>query len=141
MIGCKAGGFSTPADHVTHMDDPMKIHDDLAAETNMSPDQLREFKRSDNFEAYADAKTGGEPPEEPVDDMIRLLETPADEYRDADDGFNEVEEGQQALSFLSRMKGNDQGEPTPGTDPPLSKRDMSLYAWGFDPDQNDGFLD
>jgi len=123
------------------MTDPQQIHDELASATNMAPDQLRALQDSDTFAEYADAKSGGEAPEKPVNDMIRLLETPRDEYSCEDDGFNECEEGQQALSFISRMQGNEQGEPIPGTEPPVSKRDMSLYAWGVDPDQNDGFLD
>lgn len=60
--------------------------------------------------------------------MQRLLETPKSEYRDKDDGFNEVEEANEAISFIERMSANDQGEPIPGTDPPLSKRDASLLA-------------
>jgi len=123
------------------MPNPQQIHDDLARETNMTPDQLRQLKQSDNFERYGEVKSGGEELAQPVDDMIRLLEAPAAEYECEDDGFNECEEGKQALSFLSRMKANDSGEPISGTDPPLSKRDMSLYAWGYDPDQSDGFLD
>lgn len=107
----------------------------------MTPGQLRRLKDSKNFERYGEVKSGGEGLTEPVDDMIRLLETPASEYECEDDGFNECEEAQQAISFISRMQGNESGEPVPGTDPPISKRDMSLYAWGVDPDQDDGFLD
>jgi len=123
------------------MTDPRQIHDELANATNMTPDQLRRLKETDNFERYGEEKSGGEDLDQPVDDMIRLLETPADQYSCEDDGFNECEQGQQALSFLARMKGNDSGDPISGTEPPVSKRDMSLYAWGFDPGQNDGFLD
>jgi len=120
---------------VVTMDDPMDVHDELASLTNMTPGQCR------NFELYGEEKSGGEELTKPVDDMIRLLETPATDYEDTDDGFNEVEEANQAISFINRMKGNEPGDPIEGTDPPLSKRDMSLYAWGYDPDQNDGFLD
>jgi len=121
------------------MKSPQEIHDELANATNMTPDQLRRMKNTPEWEAYGEAKSGGEDLNEPVNDMIRLLETPADEYECKDDGFNECEEGQQALSFLSRMKANDPGEPVGNTG--ISKRDFSLYGWGYDPDQNDGFID
>lgn len=121
------------------MKDPQEIHDELANATNMTPDQLRRMKDTPEWEAYGEAKSGGEDLNEPVNDMIRLLETPASEYEDEDDGFNEVEEANQALDFLSRMKGVDEGEPVGDTG--ISKRDFSLYGWGFDPDQDDGFLD
>jgi hypothetical protein len=121
------------------MTDPREIHDRVAQETNMTPDQLRRMKDTREWEAYGEAKSGGEDLNEPVNDMIRLLETPADEYEDKDDGFNEVEEGQQAISFLERMKSVEPGEPVGDTG--ISKRDFSLYGWGYDPDQNDGFMD
>jgi len=118
---------------------PREIHDELARETNMTPDQLRRLKDSPEWQAYGEAKSGGEDLNEPVNDMIRLLETPADEYACKDDGFDECEEGQQALDFLARMKGVEPGDPVGDTG--ISKRDFSLYGWGFDPDQNDGLLD
>lgn len=121
------------------MKSPQEIHDELANATNMTPDQLDRMKDTPEWQAYGEAKSGGEDLNKPVNDMIRLLETPASEYRDVDDGFNEVEEANQALSFLSRMKGNEPGEPVGDTG--ISKRDFSLYGWGFDPDQNDGFMD
>jgi len=121
------------------MQNPRKIHDRLARMTNMTPQQLERMKQTPEWQAYAEAKSGGESVNKPVNDMIRLLETPADQYECEDDGFNECEQGQQAIDFLSRMKGVEPGEPVGDTG--ISKRDFSLYGWGFDPDQNDGFLD
>jgi len=121
------------------MDDPMKIHDELANATNMTPSELDDLTETKNWDIYGERKSGGEDLNEPVDDMIRLLETPASEYEDTDDGFNEVEEANQALSFLARMKGVEDGEPMPNSDPPMSKRDMSLLAWGYDPEPEDNF--
>lgn len=118
---------------------PQDIHDELARETNMTPDELRDLKETKNWEIYGEQKSGGEDLDEPVDDMIRLLETPASEYEDKDDGFNEVEEANQAIDFLNRMKGVEDGEPMPESDPGMSKRDMSLLAWGYDPDESDGW--
>lgn len=117
--------------------DPQKIHDELAQATNMTADELRDLKETENWEIYGERKSGGEDLNEPVDDMIQLLETPASDYKDEDDGFNEVKEANQALDFLNRMKGVDDGDPMPDSDPPMSKRDMSLLAWGYDPDADD----
>jgi len=121
------------------MKSPQEIHDELANATNMTVGELRDLKESKNWEIYGEQKSGGEDLNKPVDDMIRLLETPASEYEDTNDGFNEVEEANQALSFLGRMKGVEDGEPMPNSDPPMSKRDMSLLAWGYDPDEDDRF--
>lgn len=121
------------------MKSPQEIHDELANATNMTPSELDDLKETNNWDIYGERKSGGEDLAEPVDDMIRLLETPASEYEDKDDGFNEVEEANQALSFLGRMKGVEDGDPMPDSDPPMSKRDMSLLAWGYDPDSDDGW--
>jgi len=40
------------------------------------------------------------------------------------------------LSFVGRMSENNKGEPIPGTDPELSKRDASLLSWGFDANED-----
>jgi len=103
----------------------------------MTADELRDLKETKNWDIYGERKSGGEDLNEPVDDMIRLLETPASQYEDEDDGFNEVEEANQALDFLNRMKGVEDGESMPDSDPPMSKRDMSLLAWGYDPRPSD----
>jgi len=94
------------------MKSPQAIHDELARKTDLSPDQLRDLKEMPDFQKYGDAKSGGEDLNKPVDDMIRLLETPADEYEDTDDGFNEVEEANQALAFIDRMEEVEPGETT-----------------------------
>jgi len=109
------------------------LYDEFEARVNMSVDELRDWKDSEQFDTYAENKSGGEDIEQPVDDAIRLLETPEDEWKEADDGFNEVEEAEQLLDFTSRMQGVDSGEPMSGSDPPLSKRDASLLNWGVDP--------
>jgi len=121
------------------MSDPRKVHDELARKTDLSPDQLRDLKDMPGFEKYGEAKSGGEDLNEPVNDMIRLLETPASEYEDTDDGFNEVEEANQALGFIDRMSDVEPGENVDGTN--ASKQEWSMYAWGVDPDEDDGIFD
>jgi len=120
-------------------DDPLDVHEKFTDRVNMSVDELEDWKNSNQFDVYAEKKSGGEPVEKPVDDAIRLIETPADEWADEDDGFNEVEEAQQLLSFTSRMQGNESGDPMAGSDPPLSKRDASLLSWGVDVDDGMDF--
>jgi len=114
--------------------DPVdEVFEEFNSVVNMSPTELESFGESDNFDAYESRKSGGEPIDKPREDILRLQNTPKDEWRDVDDGFNEVEEANQAISFISRMSGNDSGEPMPDTDPGLSKRDASLLNWGHDP--------
>lgn len=118
----------------------VKDKDDVFREfqnmTNMTVSEAEAWKDSENFDAYAERKSGGEDIKEPINDAIRLMETPKSEWEDKDDGFNEIEEANQLKSFISRMKANNRGEPMPNTEPPLSKRDASLINWMFDPNPN-----
>lgn len=118
-------------------DSPEKVWERFRERVNMTPGELRSWKESDNFGVYEERKSGGEDILTPVNDAIRLLETPKSEWRDVDDGFNEIEEANQLLGFTSRMQGAEQGDPMPGTDPPLSKRDASLINWAFDPNSDE----
>jgi hypothetical protein len=110
-----------------------EVWEEFQNRVNMTPGELRSWKDSDNFDVYRERKSGGEDITQPVNDAIRLLETPKADWKDKDDGFNEVEEAEQLLDFTSRMRGVNKGEPMPDTDPPLSKRDASLINWAFDP--------
>ena len=100
---------------------------------NMGAGELRDWRDSEQFEKYTAAKSGGKEPTEPINDAIRLLETPKSEWSCEDDGFNECEEAEELVNFNSRMSANKSGDPITGTDPPLSKRDASLISWGQDP--------
>ena len=116
------------------MADPVDdVFSDFQERVNMSVGELEAWKDSENFDVYESQKSGGQPIMEPVNDAIRLLETPKSEWRDVDDGFNEFTEANELLAFTGRMKEAEQGDPMSGTDPPLSKRDASLINWGFDP--------
>lgn len=65
----------------------------------------------------------------PVDRNLTLLETPREEWTLAT-----AESAMRTVSFVSRMKGAEQGEPVKidGREGP-SKRDISLKNWAFDP--------
>jgi len=103
---------------------------------NMSPGELESWRDSENREVYAERKSGGQSLDEPLDDVLRLLDTPKSEWQDKDDGFNEIQEANEVLAFTGRMKEGEQGDAMPGSDPPLSKRDASLIQWGFDPNED-----
>jgi hypothetical protein len=110
-----------------------KVYDQFQDTVNMTVGELEAWGDSQNYEEYEQRKSGGQPIDEPREDVIRLLETPKSEWEDKDDGFNEIEEAQEVNSFVGRMSEGEQGDPMPGTDPELSKRDASLLNWGFDP--------
>lgn len=113
------------------------VYEAFTDAVNMSPMELKSYGDSDNFEEYEDRKSGGQPIDEPREDVIQLLETPKDQWADEDDGFNEVEQAEEAVGFINRMKAGQQGEPMPDTDPKLSKRDASLLNWGHDPNPDE----
>jgi len=116
------------------MGDPVdNVFSEFQQKLNMSPGELKAWKQSDNRTAYAERKNKGQPLDEPLEDVMRLKETPKSEWEDKDDGFNEVEQAEEAINFVNRMSANDQGNPIPGTNPDLSKRDASLLNWGHDP--------
>lgn len=113
--------------------DPRDVHGEFTDRVNMSVAELEAWKESDNYAEYQERKSGGQPGTEPIDDAIRLLETPADEWEDKDDGFNEVEQANELLGFTARMSQVDEGEPIPETEPEISKQEASMLSWGVDP--------
>ena len=113
------------------------VFDDFQDSINMTPSELDAWADSENYDVYEERKTGGQPIDEPREDVQRLLETPKDQWRDVDDGFNEVEQAEEAVNFVNRMSAGENGDPMPGTDPALSKRDASLLNWGFDPNPDE----
>lgn len=69
----------------------------------------------------------------PIERNLKLLRTPKSEW-----GQNEVTQANRTISFVSRMKGAEQGEPTKTSDGRScpSKRDISLKNWAYDPNKN-----
>lgn len=125
--------FNRPRRQYVHMDDRDRVYDDFTQNVNMSPGELEAWADSDNYDVYEQRKSGGQPIDEPREDVLRLLDTPKSEWKDEADGFNEIEEASEVNAFISRMSAGEQGDPMPNTDPPLSKRDASLLNWGRDP--------
>ena len=62
----------------------------------------------------------------PINRNLRLLST-----KKADWGANEVKAANRTISFVSRMKGAEQGKPVSDKCP--SKRDISLKNWAYNP--------
>lgn len=107
----------------------------------MTNTELEAWADSDNYQAYKQRKNKGQQIDEPRRDVMRLMDTPKSEWEDSDsDGFNEVAEANEVIGFVSRMRGVEQGNPMPGTDPELSRRDASLLNWGFDPNEGRDFV-
>jgi hypothetical protein len=64
----------------------------------------------------------------PINRNLRLLST-----KKADWGANEVKNANRTISFVSRMKNMEQGQPVNKTCP--SKRDISLKNWAYNPNK------
>jgi len=107
---------------------PQEIHDYVDEATNMTVTELESYKESDNFDAYCDAKTGGQSCTEPINDAIDLLSTNKSNYDE-----DLADEGRELLGFLSRSVSDSAGEPIKGTEPPMSKDTGEDLAWAWDP--------
>jgi len=118
---------------------PQQLHDRVEETLNLDADELRAFKRSDYNAAYLQvASDAAQPGDEPLDDTIRLLETPASVYRDVDDGFNEVDEARELLDFQRRTQAQIASQGLGSnflTDAEnMQKREAASIRWGIDPD-------
>jgi hypothetical protein len=120
---------------------PTQLHDRFESVTNLQADQLRAFKDSKYNDAYLEqnseqAQTGNEP----LEDAIRLAETPADEWRDEDDGFNEVAEAEELLNFQRRTQGQIKsqglGDNYLTDERVMQKREAASIRWAIDPDDD-----
>jgi len=119
--------------------DPQEIGEAVREVTNLTADQLRTVRDSPINEAYLeDNSEQAQPGDEPIDDTIRLLETPIEEYRDVDDGFNEVEQGTELLKYHARVQPaiESRGLGSNFVDPQetVTKQEHASTRWGVDPD-------
>jgi hypothetical protein len=96
---------------------------------NMSPSEIRDFGEHACSGMASQEEDGGDGDERVRQRVIDLLETPADEW-----GGAEYSAAGQVISFISRMLGNDRGDPVPGDECDLARRDISLMNWGYRPD-------
>jgi len=138
-------GYGIPDDPPDRDLTPQQLHDRINEVTNLSADELRAFKDSDFNDAYNRVKSdAAQPGDEPLDDAIRLLETPASEYRDMDDGFNEIEEGRELLSFQRRTQAQiasqGLGENYLTDLEVMQVREAASIRWGINPDDEREWL-
>ena len=130
-----------PDDELT----PQQLQDRVEEALNLDADELRAFKRSDYNAAYLQvASDAAQPGDEPLDDTIRLLETPASAYRDVDDGFNEVEEARELLDFQRRTQGQIASQGLGSNfltdEMDMQRREAASIRWGIDPDEEREWL-
>ena len=130
-----------PDDELT----PTELYDRVESVTNLDVAELEAFQESKYNEAYLESNSEqAQPGDEPLEDAIRLLETSADEYRDLDDGFNEVEEAEELLDFQRRTQGQIESQGlgknylTDAKD--MTKREAASIRWGIDPDADREWL-
>lgn len=120
---------------------PNQLHDRFESVTNLQAGQLRRFKESKFNDAYLDQNSDqAQQGNEPLDDAIRLAETPAAEWQDKDDGFNEVAEAEELLNFQRRTQGaiasQGLGENYLTEEEVMPKREAASIRWGIDPDDD-----
>jgi hypothetical protein len=121
---------------------PGELHDRWEAATNLDVAALERLRSSEANATYLEenskqAQTGNEP----LTDAIRLAETPASEWSDEADGFDEVAEAQEALDYGRRSLEQPTGENVifEGDGVALTKREIADARWGFDRDPSDGW--
>jgi len=130
-----------PDDELT----PEELYERFEAAVNVTAEELREFQDSLYNERYLESNSEqSQPGDEPLEDAIELLETPADEWRDLDDGFNEVEEAEELLDFQRRTQGQIKsqglGENYLTDERDMTKREAASIRWAIDPDEEREWL-
>jgi|SRR6056297_794588 len=130
-----------PDDELT----PEELYERFEAAVNVTAEELREFQDSLYNRAYLESNSEqAQPGDEPLEDAIELLETPADEWRDLDDGFNEVEEAEELLDFQRRTQGQIKsqglGENYLTDERDMTKREAASIRWAIDPDEEREWL-
>lgn len=119
-----------------------KMHDRWERATNLQRDDLQRLKESEANEVYKNKNSGeAQPGDEPLDDAIRLAETPRSDWSKADDGFNEFEEAEEALDYGRRHLPQDNTANPIFTEDglALTRRDIADARWGFDRKPDDGW--
>jgi len=133
---------SVPADDAL---DPQQLAQRVRRVTNLDVEQLEAFKASEFNTAYNAGKSdAAQPGDEPLDDVIQLLDTPDEQWRDIDDGFNEVQEAEELLAFQRRtqaqIKKQGLGENYLTDRELMQFREAASIRWGIDPDDDREWL-
>jgi len=86
---------------------------------NMTASELESRAETDCSKEASDSRA-------PIDRNINILNTKKEDRTEAT-----ARSANRTISFVSRMKGAEQGDDVEGCD--LSKRDISLKNWAYDP--------
>ena len=95
---------------------------------NMSASEIEKWGKSECSNLASRPEDGGQGGQNVRDRVIKLLQTPRDAW-----GQTEFRMAGRVVNFISRMRGNEQGEPAREGCP--SKRDISLMNWGYNPNK------
>jgi hypothetical protein len=130
-----------PDDELT----PRQLHDRVDAVVNLTADELEAFRASEYNQDYLEANSDrAQEGNEPLDDVITLLETPPDQWRDVEDGFNEIAEARELLDFQRRtqaqIKRQGLGSNTIAEYDDMTFREAASIRWGIDPDDEREWL-
>ena len=118
---------------------PAELRDRVFDVVNLSVSELRAFRDSPYNEAYLDGNSSkAQRGNEPLDDVIRLLDTPESDWEDAADGFNEVEEARELLDFQRRTQAQIASQGLGSNfltdEMDMQRREAASIRWGIDPD-------
>jgi hypothetical protein len=134
-----------PSDPPDNTLTPQQLADRVDQVTNLTVEELEAFRESEYNEEYLAANSErAQRGNEPLDDVIRLLDTPSDEWRDVDDGFNEIAEARELLDFQRRtqaqIKSQGLGSNTIAEFDDMTFREAASIRWGIDPDDQREWL-
>ena len=95
---------------------------------NMSASEIAKWGESECSNLASRPEDGGQGGQRVRERVIKLLQTPRSDW-----GQTEFRMAGRVVNFISRMRGNEQGEPAREGCP--SKRDISLMNWGYNPNK------
>lgn len=100
------------------------VYSEWTEHVNMSASELEEWADDDC------SREASQDPEEVIERNLRLLQLDKDEW-----GDEEIDDANQAISFVSRMNSASQKpeDPEDGTGDCPSEWVISLRNWGYDP--------
>jgi len=130
-----------PDDELT----PRQLYDRFEEVTNLTASELKAFRDSEYNEQYLEGNSDrAQRGNEPIDDVITLLETPPEQWRDVQDGFNEIAEAREMLDFQRRtqaqIKSQGLGSNTLPEYDDMTFREAASIRWGIDPDDEREWL-
>jgi len=130
-----------PDDELT----PQQLYDRFEEVTNLTASELKTFRDSEYNEEYLEGNSDrAQRGNEPLDDVITLLETPPEQWRDVEDGFNEIAEAREMLDFQRRtqaqIKSQGLGSNTLPEYDDMTFREAASIRWGIDPDDEREWL-